>query len=146
MHLDLNRWYLPEETFGILELVETSQRFYTIEKPWRDNVPFQSCIPEGNYFLEMHDTNKYPDTWAIVGGTVSHSPSQAFERYACLFHTANLASQVEGCVGPGLGAQFLKGSVATLQSGNAMIALKLALEGPLRHTITIRQSGIATWG
>ncbi len=146
MHLDLHRWYRPEGTVGVLTLVEADLKLYTIEKPWRNNTPFLSCVPEGNYFLEMHDTRKYPDTWAIVGGTVSHKQQDGFERYACLFHTANHADQVSGCVGPGLGMQILKDEVATFRSGDAMTALKLALEGPLRHTLTIRGSGVATWG
>lgn len=146
MHLDLVRTYLPEETLGFLTIQDTAQQFFTIEKPWRSNVPFLSCVPEGSYFLEYHNTRKYPETWAIVGNTVSHQQADGYARYACVFHTANLADQVEGCVGPGLGAQYLQGSVATFRSGDAMIALKLALKGPLRHTLTIRSHGLATWG
>jgi len=146
MHLDLHRWYRPEETAGVLTLVESGDKFYTIEKPWRNNTPFLSCIPEGNYVLVPHDTRKYPDTWAMVGGTVSHGPDPAFERYACVFHSANYSDQLTGCVGPGLGMQILKESVATYRSGDAMKAIRKALRGSIHHTLTIRGSGVATWG
>jgi len=147
MHLDLHRWYRAEGTLGVLTIVETGDKFFTIEKQWAANVPFLSCVPEGNYSLRLWDTTKYPDTWALHGGTVSatRGPVDGFERYACVFHTANHAAQVSGCIGPGLGMQILRDEVATFRSGDAMTALKLALEGPLEHTLTIRQGGIASF-
>jgi len=86
-------------TFGTLEIDNVV--FFTVEKPWKDNKPFESCIPEGEYSLMPHKSNKYGNVLAIVGGTVSHYKDGGFERYACLIHTANYPHDVEGCIGLG---------------------------------------------
>jgi len=86
-------------TFGTLEIDDIV--FFTVEKPWKDNKPFESCIPEGEYSLVPHQSNKYGNVLAIVGGTVSHFKGEDFKRYACLIHTANYPHDVEGCTGLG---------------------------------------------
>ena len=60
-------------TFGSLHLPDGSQ-LAVLEPPWIDNGPFVSCVPEGKYVLVPHNTEKYPDTWALVGKTVSQWP------------------------------------------------------------------------
>lgn len=86
-------------TFGTLEL--NGHLFFTVEKPWKDNKPFESCVPEGEYSLVPHNSNKYGDVLALVGETVSHYKDPDFKRYACLIHTANYPKDVEGCIGLG---------------------------------------------
>jgi len=83
-------------TFGTIEV--GGNVFFTAEKPWKDNEPFKSCIPEGEYSLVPHNSKKYGDVLAIVGGTVSHYKDEDFERYACLLHVGNYPSDVVGCV------------------------------------------------
>jgi len=58
-------------TFGELKLwndMELVFTAYTVERPWLNNTPFKSCIPAGNYILEMHASEKYPGCYAMVGG------------------------------------------------------------------------------
>lgn len=86
--------------FGTIE-VSDDLMFFSVEKPWKDNKPFESCIPEGDYQLVPHNSKKYGDVLAIVGGTVSHYKDPEYERYACLLHAANWPKDVEGCIGLG---------------------------------------------
>jgi hypothetical protein len=87
-------------TFGTLEL--DGHMFFTVEKPWKDNKPFESCIPEGEYSLVPHGNyGSDGDVLALVGETVSHYEDPDYARYACLIHTANYPADVVGCIGLG---------------------------------------------
>ena len=76
---------------------------YTMEQPWRNNRPFVSCVPVGEYVLKPYSSAKYGDVVALVGdGVVAHqSEANEGDRYSCLFHSANWTSQLKGCVAPG---------------------------------------------
>lgn len=92
MRLQLKRYaYAPGATLG--RLVIGDDTYYTIERPWRDNRPFDSCIPQGAYLCRRYSSAKYPDTFEVcdVPG-----------RTHILFHVANWAHDVEGCIGVGL--------------------------------------------
>ena len=90
-----------EGTFGTLEL--DGQVFFTVEKPWADNKPFKSCIPEGDYMLIPHKSDKYGHVLVLInhklGVTQYKEPDST--RYACLIHAANYPKDVEGCIGLG---------------------------------------------
>jgi hypothetical protein len=61
-------------------------------------------------------TDRYPNTWALLGDTVSHWPQTGYARCACLFHAASFAREVQGCIAPGrevtdfMGVPMLKNS------------------------------------
>lgn len=82
--------YLPTGTLG--KLTVGDETFFTIERPWLGNKPFESCIPEGIYRCKRYSSAKYPDTFEITG-----VPG----RSAILFHVANYPDDVQGCVGVG---------------------------------------------
>lgn len=87
-------------TFGTLEL--NDKVYFTVEKPWKNNTPFESCVPDGEYTLIPHgEYGKDGNVLALVGETVSHYEDPDFERYACLIHTANYPKDVVGCIGLG---------------------------------------------
>lgn len=87
-------------TFGTIEV--GGKVFFTVEKPWKDNKPFESCVPEGEYQLVPHGHYKNDgNVLALVGETVSHYEDPNFKRYACLIHTANYPKDVVGCIGLG---------------------------------------------
>ena len=44
---------------------------FTLEDPWNNNRPFDSCIPDGVYDLVPHSTAKHPDTWALVNPSLN---------------------------------------------------------------------------
>jgi len=108
-------------TEGVLEL-------YAVERAWAENRPFVSCVPPGDYTLTPHHSPRYPKTWALVGTTVAHYPSEGKARSAILFHAANLPHQLSGCIAPGINLGTLDGRVAAVQSTAAMARLRAALE------------------
>ena len=86
-------------TLGIL-MVENKPDpiWFTVERPWMDNQPKISCIPTGTYTVAPHNGDKYKDVWEIQG-----VPG----RDAILFHPANYAGQLEGCIAPGLSMGYI---------------------------------------
>ena len=98
----LRRFRSDEDgTFGTLEV--DNHVFFTVERPWKDNKPFVSCIPEGDYILVPHQSNKYGHVLAMINHQigVTHQKEPDSTRYACLIHTANYPKDVEGCIGLG---------------------------------------------
>lgn len=87
-------------TFGRL-LLPTGETLYTVEQPWRNNAPYMSCVPPGEYELVPFLSPRWGDTYALKGGTVGVTQDEGKARFACLFHVANLASELKGCIAPG---------------------------------------------
>lgn len=97
-------------TFG--RLIVSGISFFTLERPWKDNEPNVSCIPLG----------KYQGTW---------SWSPALKRFAYLIHpvekrsgirvhSANVASQIQGCIALGEARGWIDGHKAILLSAPAI--------------------------
>jgi len=93
---------------------------YTVEKIWADNEPFQSCIPSGSYHIESFSSERYGETFCIVGGTVSKHKTEGKKRFACLFHAANLPRNVQGCIGLGQRQGYLDGEWSVSSSKAAV--------------------------
>ena len=91
MILVLNRTYFPEGTQGILEWNGTLI-CYTIELPWLGNQRRISCIPEGEYFLQLRFSPKFK--WHFL---LMDVPG----RDLILIHPANDAKlELLGCIAP----------------------------------------------
>lgn len=153
MHLDIRRTESSQD--GTLSEIKVYQdhscsgdpaaTFYGMEQPWMDNKPFHSCIPAGEYRLVRHDSAKYGQVWAFVGGTVAHqeSPGSPATRFACLIHAGNYVDDVEGCLALG------KGRVVEQATGRKMVTGSRIAVGELRtiappggaHTATISWTG-----
>lgn len=88
----LDRDYSPEGTAGTLSY--NGLKFYTVERPWIDNTPYTSCIPEGIYAVRKYNSERFPDAWEVtdVGGGRTH----------ILFHAGNRPIDVQGCIAVGL--------------------------------------------
>lgn len=112
-------------------------KLFTMERSWRNNEPRISCIPPGTYFLEKHSGQKYTDTWALVGETVSHWPSASKKRYGVVFHVANLPEELEGCIAPGTFIGHLQNSIAVINSGEAMEKFKSFMNDQRRVKLEI---------
>lgn len=99
---------------------------YTIERPWLDNQPNVSCIPEGIYDIRQHKRPSGERAFILIGNGCCAYPHQVNEqspRWGILIHAANHPHEIEGCIAPGL--ERARGYV--LQSRNAMKALHKAL-------------------
>lgn len=93
-------------TFGRMEVAGAV--LFTVEKPWLENQPRISCIPEGRYRCvpRRYFRGKY-DAVEITGVP---------DRSHILLHKANRAVDVQGCVGVGAALGCLGNDWAVLQS------------------------------
>jgi hypothetical protein len=144
-----------EATVGTL--VAGTTTFFTIEQPWRENAPNQSCVPEGMYDLVPYESPKHGPTWCldnpalkIMGrDTLTEGQIAMGLRSMCELHAANWAEQLLGCIALGLEGQPmydpLTGCVepAVENSRDAIVEL-LNILTPLStgHTLTIVRENI----
>jgi len=91
--IDLKRFaYHPKGTLGVIDY--SGERFYTIERPWKDNAVSVSCIPENVYEMSWRESPRFGATWHV---------QDVQNRTYILIHAANYATDVEGCIGLGMG-------------------------------------------
>ena len=137
MHLKINRYKMDES--GTLSTVRVKdETFYGIERPWIGNRPQISGIPGGEYALIRHDSPRYGDVWAFVGGSVSYPPHRQADRFACLIHAANYGNEVKGCLGLGLSAGETEDKrLAVWNSRKAIEKLHDILDDEPYHSATI---------
>lgn len=168
MIIKLKRYSYSEfETEG--QLIVGSKVFATIEQPWTPNPngkpggkPFESCIPDGMYrmapFKRPDDgdaDHAEEDVWIIFNDKlgVYRLPSDHMRgngRDLCLIHKANWASNVQGCVAPGLKRNPMvdpntdKMAQAVSSSGSAMAMLCEILGVDSQHILSITNETGAT--
>lgn len=96
----VREWDIPQRRY---EDDHTAQ-VYSIERPWLDNAPNVSRIPNGIYSVIPWVSPSKGAVWALIGGGVSpHKedvPDRA-DRWGVLIHVANYPHNVEGCLGLG---------------------------------------------
>jgi len=128
--------YTPFGTFG--RLIYNDFRAFSVERPWADNKPRESCIPEGKYEVKWYDAPSFGRTLAVVGGTVSLFPDNTHARSAILFHKANTMDDLLGCIGLGKSLGYMNAKWAVTSSGIAMQEF-LDLKIPDGTTLFIKQ-------
>ena len=76
-------------TFGVLFSDDGVPFALTLERPWLNNLPNQSCIPEGRYLAIRHVSPKFGETFWLqdVPG-----------RSGILFHKGNNTTDSQGCI------------------------------------------------
>ena len=121
---------------------------YGIEKPWRDNRRFVSCIPAGNYVLQPFNSKKFGKVWCFITVGVPRFENRVVrnkndaaggKRYACLIHAGNFGADVQGCLSPGLEMQDYDDNLhQVVHSRNAMQVLRTLLPDYGIHTAEIR--------
>ena len=72
--------------------------FSTIERPWLNNKPYESCIPARMYLCERAFYNK--------GGYPCFQIMEVPNRTHILFHVGNFVKDVVGCVAVGLDTDY----------------------------------------
>lgn len=129
------------------ELLVQGRVFYGVERPWRDNRPYESCVPLGEYKLVWAPTTtQVPPqfdghTWYMVGDTVSLRKSDK-RRWGCAWHVGNFDLNVEGCLAPGASLGYARHRQSDThrwcvnRSGDTMLEL-LQLLGPEDHDLVI---------
>lgn len=69
----------------------------TMERPWRDNKPFKSCIPTGTYAVGRHQSPKFGACLKV---------HDVPDRTDILFHAGNFPEDTTGCILPGSKLQY----------------------------------------
>lgn len=75
-------------TIGVME-DELGPFAATLEDRWRNNQPFISCIPTGEYICRRYSSAKYPNVWQIM-----NVPGRSL----VLIHWGNRDEDTEGCI------------------------------------------------
>ncbi len=110
--------------------------FASMERDWAENRPRVSCVPPGRYQLVPWSGPRFPNHWALTGGTVRLYPGPEAVRSAILIHAANRPTELEGCIA--LGTLQAGGSTILTNSRKAVRALFEELEDtPGEHWLTI---------
>lgn len=99
--LTLTRSYLPHCTAGIVSH-QGEQLCVTLELPWLNNQPNISCVVEGVYTLSLHHSPTHGACLALSAASLGVTIAGPSLRSHCLIHKANAASQLQGCIAPGL--------------------------------------------
>lgn len=99
--------YAPWGTYGILTLGDFV--CYTVERPWLDNALRVSCIPEGEYALELGRYNR--------GDYPAYEILDVPGRTHIKVHKGNAPSEFAGCIGLGESPGFYKKQWALMNSG-----------------------------
>ena len=98
--------YAPWGAFGIMMVADAM--IFTVERPWLDNQPYISCIPEGVY--ECSPRHYFRGGYEAI--EIREVPNRSY----ILFHRANLPSDVAGCIAPVSTLGCLNGQWAGLNS------------------------------
>ena len=98
--------YLPWGTYGKLTLPD-GREFFTVERPWLNNAPFESCIYEGSFFLGLR---QYGVVTSSSGGefTEGWEVMDVNRRTYIMIHPANWPCDLEGCIGVGMDLNISK--------------------------------------
>lgn len=87
-----------ECTQGVLIVARSPRRPYpTIERPWLDNAPNVSSITPGTYGYRVTPSSRFRRP--LIRLADDELPGG---RFAILIHPANRASELEGCIAPGM--------------------------------------------
>lgn len=116
--IKLVRW-CDNPIMGTFGSIYEDEKFicYSIEKPYLDNIPFNSCVPCGEYELVPFDSQRYGNTFALYSKENKVFVSnEGYGRYACLFHPANIHDELAGCIAPGLHLGMVSGKWAVTSS------------------------------
>ena len=123
MKLELTRFESTDQgTFGRLG------QYFTLERQWLDNQSGISCIPEGEYkVIRTRSLRLHRITFRLLGTA---------PRDGILIHSANLSTQLQGCIALGEKIGWLDGKKALLLSRPAVAAFERAM--PDKWTLVIR--------
>lgn len=118
-----------EPTFGVLMNDENQQIAVTLELPWKDNLPNESCIPAGVYqCVRYHSPERGYDVFLL-----ENVPG----REAIEIHIGNTVHDTDGCLLIGTRYGTVNNVPAVVSSGSAFMRWMAMQAGIDRFTLTI---------
>lgn len=127
--------YSPMGAFGRL-VVENRFECFTVERPWLNNRPSESCIPEGQYRLQLRESLVVQRTSGgqhRYGWEIANVPGRSL----IMIHVGNTVADVEGCVAVGSALGFVHGRWAVTGSRATFSGLMDCLAGLDSWNLTI---------
>lgn len=121
--------YTPLGTFG--RIIMDEFECFTVERPWLDNKPRQSCIPEGTYDLLLGRYNR--------GGYPAYEVMNVPNRSLIKIHIGNTIDDIVGCIAPGKALGFLERKWAVTSSKKAFQEFMTVMDGAEHGRIRIFQ-------
>lgn len=120
--------YSPHGVFGRIIIPEFE--CFTVERPWLDNKPRESCIPEGSYGIQLGRYNR--------GGYPAYEVLDVPERTLIKIHVGNTIDDVIGCIAPGKSLGYLERKWAVTSSRKAFKEFMGAMEGAETSKLEVR--------
>jgi len=101
------------DKYGVFGKLFIDNKFccYTVERPWQENKPYVSCIPCRAYLIQKGTFRNEYENYEI---------KNVPDRTHIEIHRANVADDVQGCIGLGLELGVVDGKWAVLESRAAM--------------------------
>lgn len=90
-HLSVVRSYTQTATIGFIDM-PSGKRLQTLERPWLNNRPNESCIPQGTYLVGRDNSGR----WQYY--SVTNVPNRTFIE----IHPANHVGELAGCLSLGM--------------------------------------------
>ena len=114
----------PPQLIGDEVLPDTDTKLFeceTVERPWANNAPYISCIPEGTYETDIRQFYRGGyETWELL---------KVPNRTHILIHKGNVATDVQGCIAVGRRRAVLNGAWSVRGSGEAFAELREKAKG-----------------
>jgi len=128
-------------TYGVLTLPDGT-KINTLELPWKDNKPRESCIPPGTYECTIRQSPKFGTVYEVQG---------VQGRSAILFHAGNSAGDAsrgmkadsQGCILLGLG-RAMRGIQQIITQSSAAVKLFMERLGGKTFRLIVTGGGSAT--
>lgn len=142
--MNLWRTYYADAACGRLD-VDEGKFLYTIERPWKNNLANQSCIPEGTYQCIPYFSPRHQDwTFCLVNPALGiyKLPSDIapgiIGRSTCEIDIANWAFQLNGCFATGLDNKTLPEypnlhAVSNSTTARAQLFAWMTVNGDIEH-------------
>lgn len=132
MTFTIKRDYFTTHTYGVWYKDNMPIGLYSIEKPWLDNHPETSCIPEETYKCTLFNSPSKGVVYLL---------HDVFARSMIEIHKANFQSELLGCLGVGLSFGVIKNKQnqdeAAVLNSSAALAKLMALADNQEFTLTI---------
>lgn len=127
--LTLKRRHFDHGTYSTLHTQDGEQLCCIVEREWDNNKPSVSCVPKGNYKLIPHQSPKFGTCYALEAPTLGVTRYGPSLRTHCLFHKANRANELQGCLAPGTHFGVSYGEWAVMNSTEAFNKMMTFLGG-----------------
>lgn len=120
---------LESSAQGMLGVLKINKAVFcfTLEPPDKENKPYVSCVPAGQYICSLVQSPRHGETYEV---------KEVHERSQILFHPGNTVDNTEGCILPGSTVGKINTSPhqrAVLNSGQTFRKLMQIMNGQDFH-------------